>query len=156
MIFDLIFVVIALGALFTGYKNGLLTTIIRTAFFLAGAIGAMYFVVEYNKTGWLIVAIVTGAYAAAFIGTQIAKTLRFTLIRGPLRWIDSLAGAIFEVTKYVVLFYIVGTILLWAPWTPGQNDLSESKVYLQIDTHAPSVVANLRKEVEQLLSNPRM
>ena len=156
MIFDLIFSLIALGALITGYKNGLVTTILRTAFFIAGAIAAMYFVVQYNKTGWLIVAIITGAYAAAWVGTQIAKTLKFTLIRGPLRWIDSLLGAIFEVGKYVILFYVIGTILLWAPWTPGQNSVSESKVYLQIDKHAPAVMTEVRQRIEKLLANPRL
>ena len=156
MIFDIIFSLIALGALFTGYKNGLVTTILRTVFFIAGEIGPMYLIVEYNKTGWLIVAIIVGAYASAWVGTQIAKTLRFTLIRGPLRWIDSLAGAIFEVAKNVVLFYIIGTILLWSPWTPGQNDLSKSKVYLQIDTHAPSVLNALQTKVEKLLANPQL
>ena len=156
MVFDLIFSLIALGALFTGYKNGLITTIIRTAFFIVGAIAAMYFVVQYNKTGWLIVAIVTGAYASAFVGTQLAKALKVTIIRGPLRWIDSLAGSIFEVGKYVVLFYIIGTILLWAPWSPGQNSVAASKVYLQIDKHAPSVITSVRKEVEKRLSNPQL
>lgn len=151
MIFDLIFLLIALGALFTGYKNGLVTTILRTIFFMAGAIGAMYFVVEYNKTGWLIVAIIAGAYAAAWVGTQIAKTLKFTLIRGPLRWIDSAAGAIFEVSKYVVLFYVVGTILLWSPWSPGQNDVSKSKVYLKIDTYAPQILEDIKREIEKKL-----
>ena len=156
MIFDLVFSFIALGALFTGYKNGLLTTIIRTAFFIAGAIGSMYLVVQYNKTGWLILAIVTGAYAAAFVGTQIAKTIKVTLIRGPLKWLDSVLGAIFEVGKYVILFYIIGTILLWAPWTAGQNDLAESKVYLQLNNHAPAALSALHKEVEKLLANPRL
>jgi uncharacterized membrane protein required for colicin V production len=156
MIFDLVFSFIALGALFTGYKNGLLTTIIRTAFFIAGAIGSMYLVIQYNKTGWLIVAIVTGAYAAAFVGTQIAKTIKVTLIRGPLKWLDSVLGAIFEVSKYVILFYIVGTILLWAPWSAGQNDLAKSKVYLQLNSHAPAALSALHKEVEKLLANPRL
>lgn len=156
MIFDLIFSLIALGALFTGYKNGLVTTILRTAFFIAGAIAAMYFVVQYNKTGWLIAAIITGAYTAAWVGTKIAKTIKFTLIRGPLRWIDSLLGALFEVSKYVILFYVIGTILLWAPWSPGQNSVAESKVYLQIDKHAPSVITEVRQRVEKLLTNPRL
>ncbi len=156
MIFDFIFVLIAFGALYTGYKNGLITTLLRSIFFIGGAIAAMYFVVEYDKAGWLIVAIISGAYAAAFVGSLIAKSLKITVIRGPLRWIDSAAGAIFEVTKYVVLFYIIGTILLWAPWTPGQNDLSKSRVYLQIDTHAPQVLSELHKRIEKLLSNPRM
>jgi hypothetical protein len=155
MIFDLIFVVIALGALFTGYKNGLLITIVRSVFFIGGAIAAMYLVIEYDKTGWLIAAIVGGAYAAAWVGTQIAKSIKVTLIRGPLRWIDSTAGAIFEVSKYVILFYIVGTILLWAPWSAGQNSVAESKVYLQIDSHAPGVISALRNEIEKLLANPR-
>lgn len=151
MIFDVVFSVVALGALFTGYKNGLVTTIIRTAFFIAGAIGAMYFVVEYNKTGWLILAIITGAYASAWIGTQLAKTLKFTLIRGPLRWIDSALGAIFEVSKYVILFYFIGTILLWSPWSAGQNDLSESKLYLKVDTYAPGILEDIKREIEKKL-----
>ncbi len=155
MIFDLIFLLIAFGALYTGYKNGLLTTIVRTIFFIGGAIAAMYFVIEYDKTGWLIAAIIGGAYAAAWIGTQIAKSIKVTLIRGPLRWIDSAAGALFEVTKYVILFYIIGTILLWAPWSAGQNSVSQSKVYLQIDSHAPGVISALRNEIEKLLANPR-
>ncbi len=151
MIFDIIFVAIALGALFTGYKNGLLITIVRTVFFIGGAIAAMYLVIEYEKTGWLIAAIIGGAYAAAWIGTQIAKSIKVTLIRGPLRWIDSTAGAIFEVSKYVILFYIIGTILLWAPWSAGQNSVAESKVYLKISTYAPGLLEDLKSEVEKRL-----
>jgi hypothetical protein len=156
MIFDLIFSIVALGALVNGYKNGLVTTIIRTAFFIAGGIAAMYFVIQYNKTGWLIAAIIAGAYAAAWVGTQLAKALKVTIIRGPLRWIDSAAGSIFEVAKYVLLFYVIGTILLWAPWTPGQNSVAASKVYLQIDQRAPALIAEVRQQVEKLLANPQL
>jgi uncharacterized membrane protein required for colicin V production len=156
MIFDVIFGFIALGALFNGYKNGLLATIIRTTFFIAGGIAAMHFVVNSHQSGWLIVAIITGAYAAAWVGTQLAKTLKFTLIRGPLRFIDSVLGAALEVGKYVLLFYVIGTILLWAPWSTGQNAVSESKFYLQVDKHAPGVIADVRIQVEKLLANPRL
>lgn len=156
MIFDLVVGLILVGALFNGYKNGLLTTIIRTAFFIAGGVAAMHFVVERNQSGWLIVAIIVGAYAAAWVGTQLAKTLKFTLIRGPLRFIDSVLGAAVEVGKYVLLFYVVGTILLWAPWSAGQNTVSESKFYLQVDKHAPGVLADIRREVEKVLTNPRL
>ena len=93
MIFDLIFALVALGALFTGFKNGLVKTILRGVFFVAGAIAAVYFVIEKNQSGWLILAIIAGAYAGAFLGTLVAKSLRITIIRGPLRLIDSLGGA---------------------------------------------------------------
>ena len=156
MIFDLIFALVAVGAFINGYKNGLVTTIIRTIFFIVGGVGAMYLVVKYNQSGWLIVAIIVGAYAAAFIGTQIAKGIKFTLIRGPLRFIDSLLGSAFEVGKYVLLFYVIGTILLWAPWPAGQNSVSESRFYLQVSDHAPKVIADIKKEVEKVLANPRL
>jgi len=140
MIFDLIFVLVALGALFTGFKNGLVKTILRGVFFVAGAIAAVYFVIEKNQSGWLILAIIAGAYAGAFLGTLIAKSLRITIIRGPLRLIDSLGGALLEVTKYVLLFYVIGTIMLWAPWATGQNQIAESKVYYKlINMHPESL-----------------
>jgi uncharacterized membrane protein required for colicin V production len=156
MIFDLIFSLIAVGAFYTGYKNGLLTTILRTAFFIVGGVAAMYFVVKYDQSGWLIVAIIAGAYASAWVGTQIAKSLKLTLIRGPLRFLDSIFGSIFEVAKYVILFYVIGTILLWAPWSAGQNAVSESKFYLQVNEHAPTVITEIRKAVEKALANPRL
>jgi uncharacterized membrane protein YfcA len=74
MIFDLIFGFVALGALYNGFKNGLLKTILRAAFFIAGGVGAMYLVVQYDQSGWLIVAIIAGAYASAWVGTRIAKS----------------------------------------------------------------------------------
>lgn len=156
MIFDLIFGLIAVGAFYTGYKNGLLTTILRTAFFIVGGVAAMYFVVKYDQSGWLIVAIIAGAYASAWVGTQIAKSLKLTLIRGPLRFLDSIFGSVFEVAKYVILFYVIGTILLWAPWSTGQNAVSESKFYLQVNEHAPTVITEIRKAVEKALANPRL
>jgi uncharacterized membrane protein required for colicin V production len=156
MIFDIVISLVVAGALYTGYKNGLITTLLRTAFFIAGGVAAMYFVVKFDQSGWLILAIIAGAYAAAWVGTQIAKSLRFTIIRGPLRFIDSLAGSIFEVGKYVLLFYVVGTILLWAPWAPGQNAVSESTFYLQVNSHAPGLIEDFRHWIEDLLANPRL
>jgi len=126
-------------------------TILRGVFFVAGAIAAVYFVIEKNQSGWLILAIIAGAYAGAFLGTLFAKSLRITIIRGPLRLIDSLGGALLEVTKYVLLFYVIGTIMLWAPWASGQNQISESKVYLQINKHAPGILADVRRNIEKAL-----
>ena len=156
MIFDLVFAAVAVAAFFNGYKNGLLRTIIRTVFFIAGGVGAMYLVVKYNQSGWLILAIIVGAYAAAFVGTLLVKGLKVTIIRGPLRFLDSLLGSAFEIGKYVLLFYVIGTILLWAPWSAGQNSVSESRFYLKVSNHAPQVISDVKKEVEKVLANPRL
>lgn len=156
MTFDLIVALFGIGALITGYKNGLLTTILRGIFFIAGGVAAMYLVVKYDQSGWLIAAIIVGAYASAWIGTRVAKTLKVTIFRGPLRIFDSILGAIFEVGKYVILFYVIGTILLWAPWPTGQNAVAESQFYLQMNNKAPDLINELRKTIERALANPRL
>ena len=153
MIFDVLFALFALGALVTGYKNGLIKTILRGALFIAGGIAAMYFVVESNQSGWLIVAIIAGAYAGAFVGTLVAKSLRLTIVRGPLRLADSLFGAALEVSKYVLLFFIIGTILVYTPWQTGKSQVAESKVYLEMMKQDPGLIANLRREIKKMLSD---
>ena len=151
MIFDLLFLLFAFGALVIGYKNGLLKTLLRGALFIAGGIAAMYFVVERNQSGWLIVAILVGAYAGAFVGTIVAKSLRLTIVRGPLRLADSLLGAALEVGKYVLLFFIVGTILTYAPWNAGKEQIAASKVYAEMNGRAPGVLTEIRKQVEEVI-----
>ena len=153
MIFDSLFALFALGALVTGYKNGLIKTILRGALFIAGGIAAMYFVVESNQSGWLIVAIIAGAYAGAFVGTLVAKSLRLTIVRGPLRLADSLLGAAVGVSKYVLLFFIIGTILVYTPWQTGKSQVAESKVYLEMMKQDPGLIANLRREIKKMLSD---
>ena len=151
MIFDLLFLGFAIAALVTGYKNGLIKTLLRGALFIAGGIAAMYFVVERNQSGWLIVAIIAGAYAGAFVGTIVAKSLRLTIVRGPLRLADSLLGAALEVSKYVLLFFIVGTILVYTPWDTGKSQVAESKVYTELNKRAPALFSEIRKQVEEVL-----
>lgn len=152
MIFDLLFLLCAFGALVTGYKNGLLKTLLRGALFIAGGIVAMYFAVERNQSGWLIVAILVGAYAGAFVGTVVAKSLRLTIVRGPLRLADSLLGAALEVGKYVLLFFIVGTILTVTPWSTGREQIAASKVYVEMNERAPGVLTEIRKQVEEVIN----
>ena len=151
MIFDLLFLGFAIAALVTGYKNGLIKTILRGVLFIAGGIAAMYFVVERNQSGWLIVAIIAGAYAGAFVGSIVAKSLRLTIVRGPLRLADSLLGAALEVSKYVLLFFIVGTILVYTPWDTGKSQVAESKVYTELNKRAPALFSEIRKQVEDAL-----
>ena len=151
MIFDLLFLGFAIAALVTGYKNGLIKTLLRGALFIAGGIAAMYFVVERNQSGWLIVAIIAGAYGGAFLGTVVAKSLRLTILRGPFRFADSLLGAALEAAKYVLLFFIIGTILVYTPWQTGKSQVAESKVYAELNTRAPALFSEIRKQVENLL-----
>ncbi len=154
MIFDVVVGVAALAAIISGVRDGFIRSLLRTAGYIAGAIAGLYLALQYNQSAWVILANFFGAGVGSWLGAIIAKALKLTIIRGPFAWLNSLAGAALEAVKVIVLSYLIGTVLLWAPWTTGQNDIAESKIYLQMSNHAPSILNDLREKVESYFPNP--
>ena len=74
----------------------------------------MYFVIERNQGGWLILAIIAGAYAGAFIGTLLAKSLRLTIVR-------VLILPMWEKASNVVYDMLVGHEVGHALYTPNED-----------------------------------
>ena len=148
MIFDIVAVVVLVVAIVSGYRDGFIKSLLRSIGYIAGAIGGLYLALQYNKSAWVILAIIAGATIGTWLGSVVAKALKITIVRGPLAWINSLVGALLDGAKVIIVVYLVGTVLLWAPWSTGQNVVSESKVYLEINTYAPSIIQELKEQVE--------
>lgn len=154
MIFDIVAVVVLVLAIVGGYRDGFLKSLLRSIGYIAGAVGGLYLALEYNKSAWVVLAIIIGATAGTWLGSVVAKALRITIVRGPLAWFNSLIGALLNGAKVVIVIYLVGTVLLWAPWSTGQNLVSESKVYLEINSYAPSVIEELKEQIEAKFQSP--
>ena len=148
MIFDIVAVVVFVLAIVSGYRDGFIKSLLRSIGYIAGAIGGLYLALQYNKSAWVILAIIVGATVGTWLGSVAAKSLKVTIVRGPLAWINSLVGALLDGAKVIIVIYLVGTVLLWAPWPTGQNLVSESKVYLEINTYAPSIIQELKDQIE--------
>jgi len=148
MIFDIVAIIALVLAIVSGYRDGFIKSLLRSIGYIAGAIGGLYIALQYNQSAWIILAILLGAVIGTWLGSLIAKALKVTIVRGPLAWINSLAGALLDGAKVIIVIYLVGTVLLWAPWSTGQNLVSESKVYLEINTYAPSIILSLKEEIE--------
>lgn len=147
MIFDLIVIAIFFFEVKSGFQDGFMKSLLKTIGYIAGAVGGLYFALQYNHSGWVIFAILIGAGIGSWVGSIVAKALKLTVLRGPLAWINSWAGALLHGLKVAVLAYVVGTVLLWAPWAAGQNAIAESKVYLKLNSYAPSILENLQDEI---------
>ena len=154
MIFDAIVLLALVAQTISGFREGFLKSILKTVGYIAGAIGGLYLAVQYDQSAWVILAIFVGAGIGSFLGSVIAKALKITILRGPLGWINSMIGGLLGALKIALLTYIVGTVLLIAPWPTGQNAVSASKVYNKLDIYAPQAVSDLRNRIEQLIANP--
>jgi uncharacterized membrane protein required for colicin V production len=148
MIFDIVAIVVLVLAIVSGYRDGFIKSLLRSIGYIAGAIAGLYLALQYNQSAWVILAIILGAVVGTWLGSLVAKALKITIVRGPLAWINSLVGALLDGVKVIIVIYLVGTVLLWAPWATGQNEVSKSKVYLEINTYAPSIILELKKQIE--------
>lgn len=154
MIFDVLVSLIALASVISGYREGFIKSLLKTAGYIAGAITGLYFAIQYDKSAWVILAIFLGAGVGSFLGQLIAKALKLTIIRGPLAWINSLAGAALGGAKIALLAYLVGTVLILAPWNAGNKALQESAIYPKLEKYAPQQILDLKVRVEEAITNP--
>lgn len=164
MLVDVALYAIALLSAVVGYKSGLIKTVLRGLGYVLGGIGGLYLALNYatNLTSiWVkifafLASIFFCAYVGRFIGERASAALRATIIRGPLRWIDSFAGAALEVVRVAIIAYIALSLAMLSPWETLKDAIGSSNVYAQMQKELPSFVTRLRVEIEKKVSiNPR-
>ena len=161
MIVDIALALLALGALKRGYSNGFLATIFRTLGYIAGGVAGLYFSLQLvatwsslvNQIVAVLVAIFLGAQVGLFVFGKLAKFFHARLLWKPLKGIDSLAGVALELTRVVVIGYLVLTTLLWSPWSQVKTQINESQIYAQLDERLPSVFTDLKERADKILTN---
>ena len=163
----LVDIVIAASIVITsviGYRNGFIRTLFKFIGFVLGGVLGIYFSLKYShdwtldikRIGFVITAIVVGGYLCSFLGGALAKGLRSTIFRGPLAFIDSLAGAVLEVARTVIALYLIATVLLWSPWETAQNLISESKVLPKVQPYIPGLITQANDWVKEEFLNLRL
>lgn len=133
MILDLLFICWLLFSLVEGYKKGLIKTLLSAIGYLAGGFAALYLVINDNQTQWTIPAIFIGVAIGSWIGHVLDRALKFTVVRGPLGFLNSIAGSVVDAAKVFVAFYVIATVLLWSPWSAGHSEVEQSRIYKAID-----------------------
>ena len=148
MLADAVIAIAILISAAIGYKNGFLRTIFKFVGYIAGGVLGIYFSLKFShdwsldikRIGFVIISIIAGGIIGSLAGGALAKGLRATVVRGPFRFIDSLAGAILSITRTVLLLYLIATVLLWSPWEPVQNQVAKSKILLKVQPYIPHLI----------------
>jgi uncharacterized membrane protein required for colicin V production len=157
--FDLLIVLVLLAAFFTGYKNGLIKTIFRTAGYIAGGVAGLAFAVTYLAT-WesqsqkvilALFAVFIGASLGEFALGKIGSLFRRILFVPPFKLIDSLFGAALSVLRAAFILYLVATLLVFSNWSITDKYIKPSKLYDYADSHLPTVMDEVKSEIVKLL-----
>ena len=157
--FDLIIILVLLISFYSGYKNGLIKTIFRTAGYIAGGVAGLALAVKYlatwesqtQKVAFALLAIFIGASIGEFLLGKVGSLFRKILFVPPFKLIDSLLGAGLSTLRAVFILYLVATLLVFSTWSIADKYIKPSKLYDYADSHLPSVMNEVKSEIVKLL-----
>ena len=157
--FDLIIILVLLISFYSGYKNGLIKTIFRTAGYIAGGVAGLALAVKYlatwesqsQKVSFALLAIFIGASIGEFLLGKVGSLFRKILFVPPFKLIDSLLGAGLSTLRAVFILYLVATLLVFSTWSIADKYIKPSKLYDYADSHLPSVMNEVKSEIVKLL-----
>jgi uncharacterized membrane protein required for colicin V production len=164
MFVDIVIAAALLLSLISGYRRGFISTLFETIGYLLGGIFGLYaslnfshdWGVDLKRVGLLLVSIIAGGFIGSFLGKLLAKGFRATILKGPLAFLDSLAGAALETIRTIVIVYLIATVLLWAPWDTGKNAVKESQLFDRVETLLPGVITQANTWVKEEFLNLRL
>ena len=142
-----------------GYKNGFFKTIFAIVGNIGGAIGGLLlslnimgdWALDTKKVGIAIASIFLGSFIGRVIASAVTKGLKATVIRGPLAFIDQIAGAALSLARTVIFIFLIGAILSWSPWQSGKDAVAESSLYPKIEQNLPGVITSIKDTVKEEL-----
>ena len=158
--FDLIVFGVLLVAFYSGYKNGLIKTIFRSAGYIAGGVLGLAAAVNYlstwqnqlHKVVLALLAILLGATLGEYLLGKVGAIFRVVLFLPPFKFIDSLLGAGLSVLRASFILYLVATLLVFSTWGLANDYVKPSKIYTYADSHLPSVMGEVKTEIVKLLA----
>ena len=156
---DLLIVLVLLIAFYSGYKNGLIKTIFRTAGYIAGGVAGFALAVKYlatwesqtQKVAFALLAVFIGASVGEFLLGKIGSMFRKILFVPPFKFIDSLLGVALSILRAAFILYLVATLLVFSTWSISDKYIKPSKLYNYADSHLPSVMNEVKSEIVILL-----
>ena len=157
--FDLLIVLVLLIAFYSGYKNGLIKTIFRTAGYVAGGVAGLALAVKYlatwesqtQKVVLALLAVFVGASIGEFLLGKIGSLFRKILFVPPFKLIDSLVGAAISTLRAAFILYLVATLLVLSTWGIADKYIKPSKLYDYADSNLPAVMNEVKSEIVKLL-----
>ena len=150
--FDLLIVLVLMIAFYSGYKNGLIKTIFRTTGYIAGGVAGLALAVTYlatlesqsQKVVLALLAVFIGASLGEFLLGKVGSLFRKVLFIPPIKFIDSLLGALVSLIRTSFISCLVVIFLIFSRWDMAEKYVKPSVSYQVIEAQLPAVLTTLK------------
>jgi S1-C subfamily serine protease len=160
---DLVLLVLAAAFAVAGYRQGFIIGVLSFVGFTGGAVAGIYLAPGLataltSRQNLQAVLAIIGVFAAAVIGMLIASALG-VLIRshvrgGPSTLLDSIGGAAVNVVAILVLAWLIGNLVAYAPSFPAiSRQVNDSLLLRTVDRLVPQSAQPEFTALRRLLSS---
>ena len=156
---DIVIAVAVIASFISGYRSGFLKTIFTVIGNIGGAIVGLLlalnvmgeWALDSKKVGIAFLSIFVGSLAGRCLAKLVTKGLKATVIRGPLAFLDHIAGAALSLLRTIIFVFLIGAILTWSPWQSGKDAIAGSDLYPRIESNLPGVITSIKDTVKEKL-----
>ena len=156
---DILIVLALIASFAAGYKSGFLKSIFSVIGNIGGAIAGLLlalnlmgdWALDGKKVGLAIVSIFLGSLIGRVLAKVVTKGLKATIIRGPLAFLDQIAGAALHLVRTIIFIFLIGAVLTWSPWQSGKDAIAGSDLYPKIESNLPGAVTTIKDTVQEKL-----
>ena len=155
---DVIFVIASILSFVRGFRAGLVTSL----FSFVGVIGGgllgltlgLHVLHSHGVTKFILLflAISIGSSIGEALFKSIGKLFHNKILFGPFKCLDSLLGAAFSVVRTLIMLLIVAHLLLITPWQWANQNIPTSKIYVKLNSLAPSIITDITKRAKDSLT----
>jgi uncharacterized membrane protein required for colicin V production len=158
-ILDLLLILTLLISGVSGYRLGLLQSLFKAAGYIVGGLLGIYLALNYLeqfgsksiKLALTLILILLSAISLEYILAKVGVLIHKGLLFASVKLLDSLLGALLALTKNLIIFYLIATVLLFSTFKHPVNYIKDSYIYSYLDKHLPKIFTDLKGEVDKLI-----
>jgi uncharacterized membrane protein required for colicin V production len=152
---DFLVILFAVISVYRGWRSGLLKSAFTLIGFVGGGLGGLIAGIHYlsgihnifGKFALYILFISIGSTLGEAIFSRAGQGFHDKVMFAPIKFLDSILGAVFELLKAAIATYLLFSLILAAHWQWPAKYINESQIY----TKAKSVVPGFIKSEAQKL-----
>ena len=144
---DLILLVLAAAFAVAGYRQGFIIGVFSLAGFLAGAVAGIYLAPSVStaltaaanlRAVLAILIVFIGAVIGLVAASALGVLLRSKIRTGTTTLLDALGGAVINVVAVLLLAWMIGSVIAYAPPFPGlASQVNNSVILRAVDRMVP-------------------
>jgi len=143
----------------SGYRLGLLQSLFKAAGYIVGGLLGIYLALNYLeqfesksiKLALTLILILLTAISLEYILAKVGVLIHKGLLFASFKLLDLLLGTLLALVKNLIIFYLIGTVLLFSAFKQPVDYITGSYIYSYLDKHLPKIFTDLKGEVDKFI-----